>query len=177
MANNNGGINLSNLFNLGKLGNMFGVLSNGGGSNPLNALTRMFGGGNNQRRNSGYRCTVKVLPLEEAYRKIKCGNVFLLDVRTEMEYRTLKIKGSVNIPLDRLQAEIPSIVTNKEEQIIIYCQTGSRVRRAMQIMWSLGYTNLCIWEGGGLNNFAFQDLIVYNYNDCRVEQNRIENKE
>lgn len=108
-----------------------------------------------------------VLPIEEAYRRIKSGNCFLLDVRTNMEYNTVRIKGSINIPLDKLYEQIPNIVVNKSECIIIYCATGSRVRRAIQILWNLGYTNLYIWEGAGLNTFAFQDLIIYN-NDGKV---------
>lgn len=163
--NNNSKINLSNLFDLRKLGSMFGfnTQKNSGGMNPLAGLSRIFGGnsGNNMNARQS-RCNVKVLPIEEAYRKIKTGEIFLIDVRTEMEYRTIKIKGSVNIPLDKLQADIVSIVPNKEENIMVYCATGSRVRRAIQILWSQGYNNIYIWEGAGLNTFAFQDLIVYN---------------
>jgi rhodanese-related sulfurtransferase len=105
---------------------------------------------------------LKVLAIEEAYRRIKSGSILLIDVRTEMEYKTLRIKGSVNIPLDRLQVEIVNMVSNKEENIMLYCATGSRVRRAAQILWSLGYSNIYIWEGAGINTFAFHDLIVYN---------------
>lgn len=165
----NAGINLSNLFDLSKLGNILGLGSgtqninrgNGQMRNPLSAITNMLGGNQNNRKRQS-RCNMRVLPIEEAYRKIKTGDCFLLDVRTEMEYNTIRIKGSVNIPLDRLQREVSQMVTNKEECIIVYCATGSRVRRAMQILWSLGYLNVCIWEGAGINTFAFQDLIVYN---------------
>lgn len=168
--NNSSGFNISNLFDLTRLGNLFGFGGTKRGSpnmsnNPLSQLGRMFGGNNNRRQ---YRSPVKVLPIEEAYRLVKNGNCFLLDVRTEMEYNTVRIKGSVNIPLDRLQSDIPQIVTNTSECIIVYCATGARVRRAVQILWSLGYTNICIWEGAGINTFAFADLIVYN--DKRMEK-------
>lgn len=159
-VSSNGGFNISNLFDISKLGNMFS-----GGTrvnNPLNNIRRMFSGNNMNRRYVGNRNMLKVLPIEEAYRRIKSGNILLIDVRTEMEYKTLKIKGSVNIPLDRLQVEIVNMVSNKEENIMLYCATGSRVRRAAQILWSLGYNNIYIWEGAGINTFAFQDLIVYN---------------
>lgn len=169
-TNRGGGFNISNLFDLSKLGNLFG--GNGRGTminNPLNNITKMFGMRNGNMRNSGYRNMLGVLPIEEAYRLIKSGNCFLLDVRTEMEYNTIRIKGSINIPLDRLQMELPQMVTNKNEYIIVYCATGSRVRRAAQILWSLGYNNLHIWEGAGINTFAFADLIVYN--NRQMEQN------
>lgn len=162
-SNSNHGINLSNLFDLSRLGNLFnfGNSRNSMGNNPLMSIGRMFGMNNNRNRQYT-KNPVKVLPIEEAYRIIKSGNCFLLDVRTEMEYSTIRIKGSVNIPLDRLQMDITNIVTNKAECIIVYCATGSRVRRAVQILWSLGYTNIYIWEGAGINTFAFADLIVYN---------------
>ncbi len=165
--NNNTGLNISNLFNLNKLGNLFGFGGNNRGNmsnNPLSQIGRMFGINNRPRQN---RSLVKVLPIEEAYRLVKNGECFLLDVRTEMEYNTVRIKGSVNIPLDKLQTDIIPMVSNRAECIIVYCATGSRVRRAVQILWSLGYTNICIWEGAGINTFAFADLIVYN--DKRME--------
>lgn len=158
-TDNNGNINLSNLFNLKKIGNILGINSQNT-NNPLAGITRMFGGNNTNRNMS--RCNVKVLPIEEAYRRIKTGDVFLIDVRTEMEYKTIRIKGSINIPLDQLQGTVQTIIPNKEQNIMVYCATGSRVRRAIQILWSAGYTNVYIWEGAGLNTFAFQDLIVYN---------------
>jgi len=166
-GNNSSGFNISNLFDLSRLGNLFG----GGkrtnvSNNPLSQIGRMFGFNNRPRQ---YRNPVRVLPIEESYRLIKNGQCFLLDVRTEMEYNTVRIKGSVNIPLDKLQTDIIPMVTNKDECIIVYCATGARVRRAVQILWSLGYANICIWEGAGINTFAFADLIVYN--EKRLEPN------
>lgn len=165
--NNSSGFNISNLFNLNKIGNLLGI---GGGNrsnmsnNPLAQIGRLFGANSRPRQN---RSLVRVLPIEEAYRIVKNGECFLLDVRTEMEYNTVRIKGSINIPLDKLQTDIIPMVSNRTECIIVYCATGSRVRRAVQILWSLGYTNVCIWEGAGINTFAFADLIVYN--DKRLE--------
>lgn len=170
-SNNSSGLNLSNLFDLSRLTNLFNFGGQRRGSmpnNPLSQMGRMFGMNNRPRQNRSY---IKVLPIEEAYRLVKSGQCFLLDVRTEMEYSTVRIKGSVNIPLDKLQSDIVQMVTNKSECIIVYCATGARVRRAVQILWSLGYTNVCIWEGAGINTFAFADLIVYN--DKRAENENL----
>lgn len=166
-SNNGSGFNLSNLFDLSKLGNLFnfnGSNRSNMSNNPLSQIGRMFGMNNRPRQT---RSQVKVLPIEEAYRVVKNGECFLLDVRTEMEYSTVRIKGSVNIPLDKLQTDITQMVPNRSECIIVYCATGSRVRRALQILYNLGYINVYIWEGAGINTFAFADLIVYN--DKRLE--------
>lgn len=169
--NNGGNFNISNLFDLSKLGNLFGMSNNRNSvvNNPLKNIGKFLGMRNNNMRSNYQKNNLNILPIEEAYRQIKSGNCFLLDVRTEMEYNTIRIKGSVNIPLDRLQSEIQQVVTNRNEYIIVYCATGSRVRRAAQILWSLGYNNLHIWEGAGINTFAFADLIVYN--NRQLEQN------
>lgn len=167
-GNNSSGFNLSNLFDLSRLGNLFnfgGAKRGNMSNNPLSQIGRMFGMNSRPRQT---RNPVRVLPIEEAYRLVKNGQCFLLDVRTEMEYSTVRIKGSVNIPLDKLHTDITPMVSNREECIIVYCATGSRVRRAVQILWSLGYTNVCIWEGAGINTFAFADLIVYN--DKRLDK-------
>lgn len=175
-VNNSNNVNngLNNFFDLGKIGNLLGLNNvnesnpnqnrNNRGlnfSNPLKALSKLFKPmqGNQSRRP---RCNVNVLPIEEAYRQIKSDDIFLLDVRTEMEYKTIRIKGSVNIPIDKLQTDIGKFNLKKQDMIIIYCSVGTRARRAIQILWAMGYNNLCIWEGGSLSNFAFQDLIVYN---------------
>lgn len=140
----------------------------------MSLISNVFLPRRNNVSNRPRGCQVGVLPIEEAYRRIKSGNCFLLDVRTEMEYNTVRIKSSVNIPLDKLYEQIQNIVKSKTECIIIYCATGSRVKRAIQILWNLGYTNLYIWEGGGLNTFAFQDLIVYNRNDENIINKNME---
>ena len=140
----------------------------------MSFISNMFSPRRNLGVNRPRGCEVGVLPIEEAYRRIKTGSCFLLDVRTEMEYNTVRIKGSINIPLDKLYEQIQNMVKSKTEFIIIYCATGSRVKRAIQILWNLGYTNLYIWEGGGLNTFAFQDLIVYNRADSKTMDKNME---
>ena len=40
------------------------------------------------------------------------------------------------------------MLPNKEDTIIIYCQSGNRSKRAMQILQKEGYTNLYNIAGG-----------------------------
>ncbi len=65
----------------------------------------------------------------------------ILDVRTEEEYRGGHIKGAVLLPLDRLESEAESVLTDKNAEILIYCRSGRRSAEAGAILTALGYTH------------------------------------
>lgn len=67
--------------------------------------------------------------------------IFLLDVRTEAEFRAGHIPGSVNLPLDRL-AQIAQMVPDLDRRLFVYCQSGGRSRAACSKLAKLGYTNI-----------------------------------
>jgi rhodanese-related sulfurtransferase len=69
----------------------------------------------------------------------------IIDVRTEMEYRTGHIPGSVNIPLDRLTLHLGKL--KKDTPIITCCASGMRSASARQIMRTNGFTE--VYNGGG----------------------------
>jgi NADPH-dependent 2,4-dienoyl-CoA reductase/sulfur reductase-like enzyme/peroxiredoxin family protein/TusA-related sulfurtransferase/rhodanese-related sulfurtransferase len=62
---------------------------------------------------------------------------FLLDVRTELEFKLGAIKGAVNIPLDELRFRLKELPKSKE--IIIYCQVGQRGYYATRILLLEGF--------------------------------------
>lgn len=64
----------------------------------------------------------------------------LLDVRTEEEYRSGHIDGSINLPLDRI-AGIGNIVKNKNIPLYVHCLSGGRSRQAVSYLKQMGYTN------------------------------------
>lgn len=81
----------------------------------------------------------------------------LLDVRTPQEYGREKLKSSINIPLDSIQATIEKKLPNKSEKIFVYCLSGSRSVHAVAAMVKMGYTNVFDIKSGLL---AWR---VYNY--------------
>ena len=142
----------------------------GNGINSLISNIRSFLG---ISRGSGNvynnRCAVRILTVEDAYMQIMSGNTKILDVRTENEYRVMRIKGAINVPINILSSNIQNILPNKQECILIYCACGPRAAQAVQIMKNMGYSNLCIWEGAGINNFKYKDIIErYDDNGDRV---------
>lgn len=62
----------------------------------------------------------------------------LIDVREDDEYTGGHIPGSKNVPLSRLSA-ITDIVPDKSTPLFVYCLSGGRSARAVQMLVSLGY--------------------------------------
>lgn len=67
----------------------------------------------------------------------------IVDVREPFEYAGGHVAGALNIPpMELLGGAKPLKDVPKNTPIILYCRTGSRSNVAMQILSSLGYTNL-----------------------------------
>lgn len=64
----------------------------------------------------------------------------IIDVRTKAEYQNGHIKGSVNIPLDKLESNISKI--NKNKPIITCCASGMRSAAAKNILKTHGFTEV-----------------------------------
>lgn len=65
----------------------------------------------------------------------------ILDVRSQGEYEGGHIKGSLNIPVNKLQNNLTKL-KNKEKPIIACCASGARSASAVSLLKSAGYTNV-----------------------------------
>ena len=65
----------------------------------------------------------------------------LLDVRSSLEYGAGHIDGSINIPVDQLEARL-SELPDKDAVIIVYCRAGRRSASAAEILIAYNYTNV-----------------------------------
>ncbi len=75
----------------------------------------------------------------------------IVDVRTKGEFAGGHIRGSVNIPLQVLQANVSKL--KKDKPVITCCASGMRSASAKSILKSMGFTE--VHNGGGwmsLNN-------------------------
>lgn len=75
-------------------------------------------------------------------------NAMLIDVRSPQEYKEGHLDGSINFPLYDLERNSEKILKNKENTIILYCQSGSRSKKALEILKEQGCTNIYQIEGG-----------------------------
>ena len=73
---------------------------------------------------------------------IKNINPFILDVRTEGEYKEGHLEDAFLLPVQILEKEIAQIAAYKNEDILIYCRSGNRSTVASKILLDAGFTNV-----------------------------------
>ena len=66
----------------------------------------------------------------------------VLDVRTSGEFRSGHLKKAVNLPLDEIEALIEQTVKDKNQALLLHCQSGIRSGMAARKLNALGYTNV-----------------------------------
>lgn len=74
----------------------------------------------------------------------------LVDVRTPAEYAAGHVKGSVNVPLDKVRSQLSKFKNQKN--IIVCCQSGGRSAQAKVVLEKNGFANVI--NGGSWNNVA-----------------------
>lgn len=80
------------------------------------------------------------LKVEEAYERIKTGNVYIVDVRRQDEFRNGHIRNAKHIPLDSFKDRINKIP--KKREVLIYCETGARSIRAVRYLEVAGHERI-----------------------------------
>lgn len=80
---------------------------------------------------------------------------FLVDVRTPAEFAGGNVKGSTNIPLDKVPTQLAKFKNKKH--IIVFCRSGNRSGQAKSILEKNGFTNVTngdTWQN--VNQFVNQ---------------------
>lgn len=78
---------------------------------------------------------------------------FIIDVRTVAEFSTGHIDGAINIPVDQIAEQLPSVKGLKPSStVLVYCRSGRRSAAAVQILQQRGYTR--VLDGGGIESLA-----------------------
>ncbi len=90
------------------------------------------------------------IPVTDFSEVMKTGAI-IVDVRSAQEYQSGHIKGSVNIPLDKLVHNF-SKLKDKNKPIITCCASGMRSASAKSILQNNGYTE--VYNGGGWNSLG-----------------------
>ena len=78
----------------------------------------------------------------EELKRLKADGAIIIDVRSPQEYNEGHISGSISIPEYEMKKNAENLLENKEENIIVYCSSGTRSREAQKILQKLGYTNV-----------------------------------
>lgn len=89
---------------------------------------------------------------KQAHKLISEGkDVIIVDVRSRDEYASGHIPGAVCIPNETISNVEPAQLNDKDQNIIVYCQTGMRASKAAKKLKRLGYKN--IYNFGGINSW------------------------
>lgn len=86
------------------------------------------------------------------FAKLIQEGALVVDVRTKQEYQAGHIKGSRNIPLDKIKTEINTL-KQLNKPIITVCRSGSRSSVAKSILHSAGVET---YNGGAWINLKNQ---------------------
>ena len=80
-------------------------------------------------------------------------NYIILDVRTEEEFAEGHVKDAILIPDTEITEKAEGILTDKEQQILVYCRSGRRSKKAANQLVELGYSN--VKEFGGIIDWPY----------------------
>lgn len=98
----------------------------------MNIFKSLFGGGTSN---------------EELINAIKEG-AYIVDVRSPGEFSYGTAKGAVNIPLDKVAAQVAKFKGKKS--VVLFCASGNRSGQAKSILESKGIQN--VFNGGSWQN-------------------------
>ena len=106
--------------------------------------------GCNDNNKSSYE---QITPAEAKVLMDSEDGYIILDVRTPEEFAAGHIAGAILIPDYEIGKKAESILTDKEQLILVYCRSGRRSKNAASELATLGYTN--IKEFGGIIDWEY----------------------
>lgn len=87
------------------------------------------------------------ISMQELEEKQKKGAV-IVDVRSSQEYDEGHINKAINIPYYEIKKNVNNELNNKNQEIVLYCQTGFRSKQAYKKLIKLEYKNVYNLFGG-----------------------------
>lgn len=86
-----------------------------------------------------------------------CPSVVILDVRTPQEHFDKRIRGAINIPLDKLPALYKTLPTTAT--LVVHCAHGFRAKRAAEYLEKVVDVNVYYLKGD-IENWELLELSV-----------------
>ena len=79
------------------------------------------------------------------------SDYLIVDVRRPDEFAEGHIAGAINVPNEEIRDEMPELLPDKDQLLLIYCRSGNRSKEASQKLADIGYTK--VYEFGGINTW------------------------
>ncbi|NJP35625.1 rhodanese-like domain-containing protein [Micromonospora thermarum] len=75
-------------------------------------------------------------------------DTLIVDVRTPGEFETAHVAGSINLPLDQVDAHLGRIVNDAGGRLLLMCQSGNRATQACTKLVNAGLSGATVITGG-----------------------------
>lgn len=93
--------------------------------------------------------------MSPAQAKKRLDTAVVLDVREPNEYATGHLPGAVLLPLGTIDADSATrVIPTKDSEVLVYCRSGARSRRAVRRLLELGYTQAV--NIGGITSWPYE---------------------
>ena len=66
----------------------------------------------------------------------------IIDVRSPQEYKEGHIGGAISIPEYEMKRNAEDILKDKKKNIVVYCSSGGRSKKAQKLLKKLGYDHV-----------------------------------
>ncbi|MCK5728080.1 MAG: rhodanese-like domain-containing protein [Methylococcales bacterium] len=83
-----------------------------------------------------------------AVTRMNSADVFVIDLREAADYLKGHIEGANNIPLDKLEEQLGLLKTKKTTELLLVCQTGTRINSATKTLIKEGFEKILSLKGG-----------------------------
>ena len=90
---------------------------------------------------NGYAISGAALSAIEEDNRAK-ENYLVIDVRSADEYAAGHVKHAINIPLGELESRLGEINVYKDKIVVLYCNTGNRSGKALDLLKQKGFSML-----------------------------------
>ncbi len=71
----------------------------------------------------------------------------ILDVRTPEEYASGHVPHAINIPYDQIPSRLAELGAERDQEIIVYCESGRRAAKASETLEAAGFETIRHLEG------------------------------
>lgn len=111
-------------------------------------------------RTESVNTTTRSLNPQDFKEAIDSGNYKLIDIRTQEEFNSGKIKGAENIDFYKTQEFSDYLDSlDKNGKYLIYCRSGNRSGQTLSIMKAKGFQNVSDLQGG-INAWAANRFLI-----------------
>jgi len=99
---------------------------------------------------------IKITPQEAQY--MMSDDVVILDVRSQDEFEQGHIPNAVLLPAADIRDMAETIITDKNQTILVYCRSGGRSENASRALIDMGYTS--VFDFGGILDWQGEIMVI-----------------